>query len=540
MPHLVLIETSGTQAYIFATNRLRQNVGASELCYRAGTEWVLEAVARVADRPSLWVPDTVERSRRLLDPALNPPLTDGEAGIEVIVATSARAVVLVGHPDAEREARMAREIVTIVTSTALERAPGLGVTGVVRRLRGRQELPEALTRARTEIEDVRAGLPAPAERFLRLPPIASCATTGLPAAEWRPPLAGEPPEAMSPVAASKLAAADLALERMRQETATSARAMLDRDVGQIERHLAERWVAVVHADGNGMGRVFGQLGRRAAERGTDYAGAYRELSLALEVATLRAFDAALSEIARERGQLLLVPLVLGGDDLTVLCAGQRALPFVRRYLGRFEDECRNGVITLWSGGGLTAAAGIAIVKPHFPFHAAYDLAEGLLDGAKRWSRREAGGSTSFDFLLLHDSVAGDVQSLRADRWTSRDRSIALWAGPYLLASEGAPAGRHDAAELDRRVEAIRALDSDTGRRRIPRTVLHDLRTALVGGRDAATARLALALPAMAGADGSNPLEELLVEGRLWWEEAGRLVSPVVDAMDVTRLIEEAQ
>jgi CRISPR/Cas system-associated protein Cas10 (large subunit of type III CRISPR-Cas system) len=32
--------------------------------------------------------------------------------------------------------------------------------------------------------------------------------------------------------------------------------------------------------------------------------------------------------------------------------------------------------------GLTASAGVAIIKPHFPFHLAYEISEDLLASAK--------------------------------------------------------------------------------------------------------------------------------------------------------------
>src|ERR1700722_20039513 len=43
--HWVLIETSGNQAYIFGTNRLRHVVGASDLIRQVGTVWAPEAAS---------------------------------------------------------------------------------------------------------------------------------------------------------------------------------------------------------------------------------------------------------------------------------------------------------------------------------------------------------------------------------------------------------------------------------------------------------------------------------------------------------------
>jgi hypothetical protein len=43
--HLVLVETSANQRLIFATSKPRENVGASHMIWRAGTELTLKAVA---------------------------------------------------------------------------------------------------------------------------------------------------------------------------------------------------------------------------------------------------------------------------------------------------------------------------------------------------------------------------------------------------------------------------------------------------------------------------------------------------------------
>jgi hypothetical protein len=115
---------------------------------------------------------------------------------------------------------------------------------------------------------------------------------------------------------------------------------------------------------------------------------YRKFSLGLDECTVSAAAFALKKLRDSVGkptiEIPVLPLILGGDDLTIICDGQYAIKFTEDFLTRFVEETKKPEIQhiFPKGIELGICAGIAIIKPHYPFHQAYHLAEQLLLSAK--------------------------------------------------------------------------------------------------------------------------------------------------------------
>jgi len=152
---------------------------------------------------------------------------------------------------------------------------------------------------------------------------------------------------------------------------------IEREVARDMEHFGEGYVAVIHADGNGVG---GRIIDKIAPLGDDAWKAFSDALEAVTVAAAMRAVATLSGLVPDRGPFPFRPLVLGGDDLTVIVQAQHALAFTACYLEAFEQEAEQRSDAL--GGPLQACAGIALVKPGFPFHAAHRLAEELCQHGK--------------------------------------------------------------------------------------------------------------------------------------------------------------
>ena len=277
-------------------------------------------------------------------------------------------------------------------------------------------------------------------------------------------------------------------------------------------------VAVIHIDGNGVGAVMRRLseamGRvdeadfsRAVGCSRNDADALRRFVLTvndrLDRAVTRAFAEAWADVAkwaeadaspaeRKVAVVPVVPVILGGDDVTVFTSGDYALPFAAAYLRHYEQLTGDDPLLKHLGreegtGPMTAAAGVAVVRRDFPFHVAYNLAERLVGEAKKVGKaREPVRSTLTYHALFDSSVLDPAGILQAySSFTTR---------PFLLRRDGAPAsdppGRYepwpDTCGRVRQFKGLTAEDPGTGETRFPKTRAARIRKLL---SDAAQARL---------------------------------------------------
>ena len=192
--------------------------------------------------------------------------------------------------------------------------------------------------------------------------------------------------------------------------------------------LKNDWIAVIHADGNGLGNIIRTIG--------DDHKTLQKFSKKLNDVTIESAKSAYKEICYNfpDGFIPIRPIVVGGDDFTVICRADFALKYVNEYLVAFETKTQNLISdlkkdneTLCKSGidKLTACAGIAYIKSSFPFHYGYHLAEKLCEYAKNVSRK----NSCLMFHKVQDSFVENFKTI-VDRELKIDDSQSFAFGPY--------------------------------------------------------------------------------------------------------------
>lgn len=220
--------------------------------------------------------------------------------------------------------------------------------------------------------------------------------------------------------------------------------------------LSTGYVAVIHADVNGVGQLLIEHGKELAPRMGEFADG---LADATRTAARMALAALAERQPADARNLAARPVVLGGDDLTVIVDARYALGFALKFIEhlRVRTKERLGKIEVVRSvrpNGLDACAGLAFVRQSHPFHEAYALSEQLCQEAKALLNRRSG-------ILFHRATASTVRTwdeikrteLNAAPVGGAPRPGGLVGGPWSMPGDGAASA--DASSLAKLVAAVR-------------------------------------------------------------------------------------
>lgn len=444
---LLQVEVRGIQDFIFGSNNLQQNTGASEIVKQATTEWVLDALHGWRHNAH-WntAEDRLEFDGQRLSAAR------GEAEVEVIYAGGGNALLLFpGDPDGP-----AREFTRRISRKVLQEARDLRLQV--------ETLPVDWDSSASSLADQHIELRRQAaNRRLAtavntplngLSVTAACAFTGLPV------VARDPDgRLIARTVAQKLARSRPEhLDRYGSGQGLTNSQRLHAILPDVRKYFYEftnnfdqfgergesSYIAVVHIDGNNMGKRFQAVAEANRGDNAAYIEELYRLSRAVQersTTALRAVTAALigSEkdgkfggvvpVHSEPGQSYLPfrPIVFGGDDATFVCEGRLGLALAEIYLKALASEPLPGPRAGELGEPLYARAGVAMVKTHFPFSRSYELAGQLCHTAKQAleDRVPDGKGCIIDW---HFSTTGVISSLS----TLRDQEYTIHSGQSLL------------------------------------------------------------------------------------------------------------
>ena len=485
---LSIYDVSGIQEYIFATSRLSENAGASEIVGRVLKERlpkVLEAVAKAMGGR------TAANWRNAEDFQIPQ---DADLLAEIVYIGGGSAIVAYRNLDFYDKVNEAFAKDLLETSYTLSLATAYVDTDFFHYKKDRERLEE-------DLEAVKA-------RMLRqrpmgaLPIVAQEALTSLPVTQRY----GSPDQAPCQNLSTLQALKRQAYEAIRHNAESLYGGSLPPDVSlavEMEDLISQKgvdgFVAVVHIDGNGMG----ELVRNASRESMGYQDSVRQmrkLSQSIEAVYHETFDGVVKLVEQWvkktkkeaspffsptlRGgtwTLPIRPIILDGDDVTFICNGRLGVPLAALFLRCLAKKANKEV-------PLSACAGVALVNSHFPFNMAYEIAEACCQNAKKKRLEEKAGGDGedcgyFDFHIMRGAYMREIENLREGAVGDGGKMSRLMMRPYRVAVSPDRGHSRSFDSLDNILSKLPAADENPKEETWPRSRLKKLYEAYLMGRE---------------------------------------------------------
>lgn len=229
-------------------------------------------------------------------------------------------------------------------------------------------------------------------------------------------------------------------------------------------------MAIVHIDGNDMGKMFSSLKKfkEFEDKSAQVRGLFNK---ALKAVTNEVDDITekyLKKMGLENNVFPFRPIIVGGDDITYVCHSSLGLWSAHAILKNISNQQED------VNDKITACAGIAFTKPSYPFSQGYELAEELCENAKKKRRKgsEITKNISFlDFHILKGGAFSDLDTVREQGYKLGNQSLI-----------GRPFGVEKGQEAYGWLMAT-AKKMITGKDKWPKNKLKELRETVYKGKD---------------------------------------------------------
>lgn len=390
-------DTVGIQEYIFSTNKLRENVGASKLVAYLFNE-LLPEILKKHDGVSDW--------RKPKQPGLN--LNGGElaGAAEMVYQGGGNAFVVFRDEDTFQ--KITKEFVTRVD----ELTCGVGIAVAAVETDFGETYKDDYQRLMQRLNQAKGKFNIPFHTG-NLPITKQSVRSGLPVVKYD---------------------FDEYIDESQEKKRDYYNEIKSR-TPEVEKRIKEfddlvfqkgdnSFIAIMHADGNNMSkRIENVMGSYLTY--DKAVPAIRELSQAIDASyktalanTVKTFETWFSKQYPGK-EVPYLPLIADGDDITSVIGGKFALSFAALLLKAIEEQ----LSPFGTDSPLSACAGVVIFHSHYPFSEAYRMAEECCAQAKKAARDSGFYPSYLDFHLHQSGHVSSLKTLRKGQFTVENKEL---------------------------------------------------------------------------------------------------------------------
>ncbi len=444
--YIAIYDISGIQSFIFATNKLREMAGGSEIVHRALFEFIPE---KLGYGESSW------QDEKFLN------VSDGGRQGNIIYIGGGNALVLFKN-------KATYKTVTIDLQKEIFELSG----GGIRLCHAAIEAPD-LDGNGSFVDDIQRPLMQELTLYKqKKPPIQTVRgfAFGAQDTETQEPLICVAKKGEQVWRSEKESSASSVLyasySRYKKDQIFYESKNKEKSPDSIKQYFADNFeqfrdkdeksfVAVVHIDGNTMGKqIINFANGLKATPLTNQLIKMRSLSKEIASVYTNSLKETVNEIFKNEianmkknsgnGTIPYREILADGDDITIIIKANKALQFCETFVKKLEEEKKLENYSILQDFHLSVGIGIAFVHDKFPFSTAYDIAEQLCKNAKKRGleypipANSTGHSltltySSMDFQIVKSGMTTDVKTFRENNYILPDGKQ-LHVRPYIYNS----------------------------------------------------------------------------------------------------------